>query len=66
MERSIVAMGQINLRNLFFRNTWKGALKLIFVATADTHVHFYCYKHGYGTLSDHPVLLWQGQNGKLH
>ena len=30
MERSIVAMGQINLWNLFFRNTWKGALKLIF------------------------------------
>ena len=36
MERSIVAMGQINLWNLFFRNTWKGALKLIFVATADS------------------------------
>lgn len=36
MERSIAAMGQINLWNLFFRNTWKGALKLIFVATADS------------------------------
>ena len=36
MERSIVAMGQINLWNLFFKNTWKGALKLIFVATADS------------------------------
>lgn len=36
------------------------------IRTADTHVHFYCYKHGYGTLSDHPVLLWQGQDGKLH
>ena len=33
---------------------------------ADAHVHLYCYEHGYGTLSDPPVLLWAWQNGKFH
>lgn len=36
MERSIAAIGQINLWNLFFRTTLEGALKFIFVATADS------------------------------
>jgi len=36
MERSIAAMGQINLWNPSFRSIWKGALKLIFVVTVDS------------------------------
>lgn len=34
--------------------------------SVDSHVHLYCYKHGYGTLSGHPVLLWAWQDGKFH
>ena len=36
------------------------------ILSADANVHLYCCKHGYGTLSDHPVLLWAWQNGKFH
>ena len=29
--------------------------------SADTHIHLYCYKHGYGTLSGHPVYCGRGK-----
>ena len=33
------------------------------IRSVNTYVHLYCHKHGYETLSDHPVLLWSWQDG---
>ena len=52
---------------MYQAGSWKYPRRVVFkIEKADTHVHFYRYKHEYGTLSDHPVLLWQGRDGKLH
>ena len=55
---------------MYQAGSWEYPRRVVFkietIRSADTHVHLYCYKHGYGALSDHSVLLWPRQDGKLY
>ena len=55
---------------MYQAGSWEYPRRVVFkietIRSADTHVHLYCYKHGYGALSDHSVLLWSRQDGKLY
>ena len=56
---------------MYQAGTWEYPRRVVFkiektIRSVDTYVHLSCYKHGYGTLSDYPVLLWLRQDGKLY